>query len=271
MAVTLCPVAMHWIRDAADDPEDLCAHGSVEFRIDADVLADGTAGREWTVSATALYLLRTLSAAHTKAAPVGDHLFPCCGFAMFDVGTQEDVLVVGCPGGDDFEVAHLEGGAGVLVRSPAGKEWHIGWPEWRAAVFAFADQVSAFYAGCAPKQPTADDEPGFRKFVAEWQRRRGQPLGREGTQQPGLSPVGPGRAHWVPAHGSRDPGHPHRWRTWLRTRLPRFLVALGIAAKGRDCERVGGWHRWYDKDGKSSGCHHCEVVRPGQWWHVDEA
>jgi len=37
-----------------------------------------------------------------------------------------------------------------------------------------------------------------------------------------------------------DPGHPFRWRTWLRGRLPWPLINLGFAAKGEDCERVGG-------------------------------
>ena len=39
---------------------------------------------------------------------------------------------------------------------------------------AFADDVSAFYAACAPKQPAAEDAAGFRKVQAEWARRRGE-------------------------------------------------------------------------------------------------
>jgi hypothetical protein len=61
--------------------------------------------------------------------------------------------------------------------------------------------------------------------------------------------------------------HPFRWRTWIRTHLPWFLVDLGVAGKGRDCEAVGGWHHWYNIDHESSGCYHCEVVRPGQLWN----
>jgi hypothetical protein len=45
------------------------------------------------------------------------------------------------------------------------------------------------------------------------------------------------------------------------------LVDLGIARKGRGCEAVGGWHHWYNIDDESSGCYHCEVVRPGQLWN----
>jgi hypothetical protein len=63
-----------------------------------------------------------------------------------------------------------------------------------------------------------------------------------------------------------DKGHPYAWRTWLRSRLPWFLIDLGVASKGKDCEEVEGWHRWYNIDGKSSGCYHCRQVREGRLW-----
>lgn len=66
-------------------------------------------------------------------------------------------------------------------------------------------------------------------------------------------------AHW-------DPGHPYRWRTWIRGELPWFVIDLGIADKGEDCERVRGTHWWYNRDNASSGCYHCKVVRPGRFW-----
>ena len=64
--------------------------------------------------------------------------------------------------------------------------------------------------------------------------------------------------------------HPFRWRTWIRTRPPWFLIDLGIVRKGRDCEAVGGWHHWYNIDDKSSGCYHCEVIRPGRLWNDED-
>ena len=60
--------------------------------------------------------------------------------------------------------------------------------------------------------------------------------------------------------------HPYEWRTWLRGRLPWFLIDLGLAAKGHDCEAAGAEHDWYNRDHKSSGCYHCKVVRDGQLW-----
>ncbi len=61
-------------------------------------------------------------------------------------------------------------------------------------------------------------------------------------------------------------GHPYAWRTWLRGHLPWFLIDLGLAGKGHDCEAKGAWHRWHNRDGETSACYHCHVVRPGRLW-----
>jgi hypothetical protein len=63
-----------------------------------------------------------------------------------------------------------------------------------------------------------------------------------------------------------EKGHPYAWRTRLRRRLPWFLIDLGVAQKGRDCESVGARHHWYNIDNEHSGCYHCEVIREGRWW-----
>jgi hypothetical protein len=60
---------LHWINGSADDRADLCAHARVEFRTNGDVLIRPDDGI-WTVSAAAVYLLRTLSRQHTKSEPV---------------------------------------------------------------------------------------------------------------------------------------------------------------------------------------------------------
>jgi hypothetical protein len=171
--VVLLPRRLHWIKDSSDDPTDLCAHGDVEFRIGDDVVL-ATDGTDLTLSAAALYLLRTLSTPHTKANPVGDHLFPCCGFAMWDVPGDDNVFICGCPNGEDFEVQHDVPGPGVVIRASDGREWRVEWAEWREAVFAFADAVSEFYQSSSPKQPSDEDAPGYEKFLREWQRRRGK-------------------------------------------------------------------------------------------------
>lgn len=65
--------------------------------------------------------------------------------------------------------------------------------------------------------------------------------------------------------------NPYAWRTWLRQRLPWFLIDLGLAAKGRDCESVKAEHSWYNIDNLSSGCYHCEVRRKGRLWDGQHA
>jgi hypothetical protein len=66
-------------------------------------------------------------------------------------------------------------------------------------------------------------------------------------------------------------GGPYRKRTWWRSHLPWFLIDLGVAAKGKDCEAADGHHEWYNVDGKTSGCYHCEVTRSGQLWKKTES
>jgi hypothetical protein len=59
-------------------------------------------------------------------------------------------------------------------------------------------------------------------------------------------------------------GNPHNVQTFLRSVVPHALG--GLFPKGLDCEAVGSRHRWYNIDGATSGCYHCEVRRAGQLW-----
>ena len=67
-----------------------------------------------------------------------------------------------------------------------------------------------------------------------------------------------------------DRGHPYAWRTWLRGRLPWFLIDLGVAGKGADCAKLGALHHWYNVDGQSSACYHCRVVEQGRLWEPED-
>ncbi len=66
-----------------------------------------------------------------------------------------------------------------------------------------------------------------------------------------------------------DINHPYSKRTKLRGKLPWFLIKLGIASKGKDCNLVNAEHHWYKIDDESSGCYHCEVVAKGKKWFVE--
>jgi hypothetical protein len=165
----LKPHNLHWLAHAA--PEiDLCAHGAVTVQIGERLLATPEAG-DWCVSASALYLMRTLTASHTPESPVGEHLIPCCGHMMYAQNDGADVDIDGCPSGIDWEVIHE--GANVRLRASEGQEELVPLAEWRRTVFEFADAVAAFYAASAPKQPSDSyDAQGFAAFQAEWARRR---------------------------------------------------------------------------------------------------
>lgn len=63
--------------------------------------------------------------------------------------------------------------------------------------------------------------------------------------------------------------HPYARKTWIRRRLPWFLINLGFAAKGKDCEIVNAEHHWYNIDNETSGCYHCEVTKKGNHWQVE--
>jgi hypothetical protein len=60
--------------------------------------------------------------------------------------------------------------------------------------------------------------------------------------------------------------HPYELRLQVRIRLPWFLINLGIAAKGEDCEIVGAEHDWYNIGQGQSGCYYCKVVKDGELW-----
>jgi hypothetical protein len=64
---------------------------------------------------------------------------------------------------------------------------------------------------------------------------------------------------------------PYRRRTWLRQRLPFLAIDLGLAGKGADCEAAGGRHEWYNPDGQSAACYHCQATAKAKLWLFDDA
>jgi hypothetical protein len=170
--VVLKPGPMSWTDDSDDDPEDLCAHGGVELKIDDYLIIDPEED-DWTVSAGALHLLRTLEADHTPKKPVGGQLFPCCGHTMIDSRHSENVVIVCCPTGLDFEVKHTR--EGVILKFEEGLRYLVPESVWKRAVCGFSDAVKRFYDTSSPKILPPDDEDaaaGFRKFMREWETRR---------------------------------------------------------------------------------------------------
>jgi hypothetical protein len=159
----------HWLPKVKPE-HDLCAHGGVKICVNEIVISDGT-DTEWTVSASALYLLRTIKQDHTKEHPVCENLIPHCGFAMFAPSKGDDVIIIECPNGINFEVKHIDDE--VVLINQKNEQMKITTGEWKQAVFQFADAVENFYQSSQPKQPERDDNhEGYKAFWAEWKRRR---------------------------------------------------------------------------------------------------
>jgi hypothetical protein len=166
MTILLRPTGFHWLYAG---PADLCAHSPVQLVVNSAPLVTPEAG-DWTVSAAALFLLRTLTQAHNASSRVGDQLFPCCGFTMYDVDTP-DVVVQSCLSGVDFAVERH--GETVQLTQLDGTVHRVPFVDWRIAVCAFSDAVREFYDSEPPREPADDvDARGFRVFLGEWARRR---------------------------------------------------------------------------------------------------
>lgn len=171
-SITLRPINLHWILNQGDDVTDLCAHAAVEFRIGSLQVCSEADG-EWTVSAAAIHLLRTLTMDHTLAAPVAEHLIPCCGHFMVAEPDADFVDITGCNRGVDWDVRHNDRMV-ELGRLTANCETAVvPFDEWERAVCWFADEVEEFYLRSALKRPCDEfAELGFNAMKAEWAARR---------------------------------------------------------------------------------------------------
>lgn len=54
--ITLKLLKPSWINGSKDDPNDQCAHGYIDFKIDDLIIAEPN--EEWTVSAAALFSIK---------------------------------------------------------------------------------------------------------------------------------------------------------------------------------------------------------------------
>ncbi|QNF31213.1 hypothetical protein HUW51_00200 (plasmid) [Adhaeribacter swui] len=160
---------LHWIQNV-DDPTDLCAHGHVYVKIGNQILSDKDAG-DWTLSSTALYLMRTFKADY-KADDFGSQLLPCCGHFMVIDDKTNKLLIFGCPNGIDWTILHLDNKIKHITDS--GQEAIIDFEEYKTLVFNFADKVEQFYKNSAPKTIPSDesDKKAYLAFWKEWRELR---------------------------------------------------------------------------------------------------
>ena len=169
--ITLKAHELGWVKGPADDPADQCAHGSVELTVNGTAFIRPRDG-EWTVSAAALFLLRTLSFDHSQEVPISEanFLFPCCGHTVFPFKGKFDVIVQGCCNGIDINVRHKDG---KVTLAGSYRNEKVTESEWKEAVLGFATQIRDFYKSCSPKNRIKNDEErkGWELFWQEWEKR----------------------------------------------------------------------------------------------------
>lgn len=105
-----------WIDGSQDDPTDRCLHGHVIAQIGDELIEE-----DCCVSATALYLLKTLTEDHIWGED--NQMLPCCGFFLIPNEDLTNVVISGCDNGTDWSVLHDNSIDRIFLQN--GKECNI--------------------------------------------------------------------------------------------------------------------------------------------------
>lgn len=166
-------IRQHWVDDAENDnPDDLCSHGEIYVRIGRTELSTKESG-SWTLSSTALYLLRTIHEDY-EAGKYASQLIPCCGhFFIADEKNPGAVSIIGCPNGIDWTICHLPDGR-VKHTADNGDDAIISKDAYMQLVRSVVEQVEVFYTSSAAKNLPNDehDRNGYEAFWNEWHMRK---------------------------------------------------------------------------------------------------
>lgn len=158
----------HWIKDDGNDDRcDLCSHGEVFVKLGPEELCTQVSG-SWTLSATGLYLLRSLEQ-DCQFYEFSHQLLPCCGHLFYpDEERKNFVSIIGCPTGIDWKITHH--GQKVRFEAIRGTKAELPFDQYRKMVLAFTSQIEEFYGDPRCKEVPDDefDKDGFNQFWAEW-------------------------------------------------------------------------------------------------------
>ena len=161
---SICVSDLHWL-PGSEETEDLCLHGHATA-----IIGDERLEYDATVSATALYLLKSIREDHVYGA--GLQMLPCCGHFLIASEDLSHVEIVGCDSGVDWSVLHEDDNVRLVTES--GTSTLVPMSEYREAVFAFADEVERFYRTSRPKTIPTDafERNGYLAFWKEWKNLR---------------------------------------------------------------------------------------------------
>jgi hypothetical protein len=153
-----------WLNSEPTDLNDQCSHGDLRLVIGGEAIAPGDEG-DYTISTSALGLLRTLESDHSPERPVGP------GTLILHCG----MLILSCPVGIDWSVTHGNGRVRLhdvvrfdstdvseAVRFP-GLEVEVEEEAYRREIVAFAESAKVPFVGV---EKVLDDDDDDRK---EWE------------------------------------------------------------------------------------------------------
>lgn len=157
----------HWLNETGEKPDnaaDLCLHGSVTVTI-----GDTTLTGVGTVSAAALYLLKSITEDHIPGTD--NQMVPCCGHFFCPDEAEENVTIIGCHTGLDWTITH--DGDRVLLTLPDCAPVPVAKREYIAEVLRFTDTVERYYIYSSDKKLPEDPftRKGYKVFWREWHRR----------------------------------------------------------------------------------------------------
>jgi hypothetical protein len=161
-----------WVDPELDeDPADLCSHGEIRLEIGGEVIAPGPDDGDYTISTSALALLRTLETDHSPEQPVADRLILHCGM----------IHMLTCPIGIDWRVEHLGGRVRLSdvrrYESTDGEpcsyaiEVELSDDEYRREIVAFAEKAKEPFANSEKTPADEYDEQVYREFWREYEER----------------------------------------------------------------------------------------------------
>jgi hypothetical protein len=174
--IALTCTNLNWLGDTPEvQLKDQCAHGDVAFRVNDIEFLPLT---DCNLTATGLYLLRTLESNHSESNSVTDGtnlLFAHCGHGLFpSKDSKHGFVISGCNHVADFAITHE--GAMVVIVGKDGKREKVSIDDWKSAVLAFAMKVQEFYdtqpQRTAPAIPSApSSSSSIAGLITTWHQR----------------------------------------------------------------------------------------------------
>ena len=159
---TIDATDLHWLEGIEDT--DLCLHG-----LGIATIGERTVQYDCTVSATGLYLLKSLTEDHILYED--NQMLPCCGHFLIPDEKRENVYISGCPNGEDWTIRHVAGAVELIL--PDGYCVTVPMADYRREVLAFVQKIQNFYDTHPRTLPKDEwDRNAYLTFWKEWHRRK---------------------------------------------------------------------------------------------------